>query len=223
MKTKDVRGETVYYAESAREMRQMLTSHNTQLLTQPGSAIAICQSYDFHNLDIFVDRMRRDEGYSFQPRYRNRKQFLNFEMEILVSHRTDNNLFSLVGGARKMCESFEETAYRELGEETGLSISDLLFLGLVSGGDEMINIYPDGNAAEGIDALYMAMVPSGSVTRPNAETKEFLWMSPAMIWDKVQKGQWHPAQEKTIKLFLNSILNLPEILALKRMQRHVSW
>jgi len=128
-----------------------------------------------------------------------------------------------VGGARKLCESFEETAHRELGEETGLSLSDLLFLGLVSGGDEMINIYPDGNAAEGVDALYMAMVPTGAVTRPNAETREFLWLSPMTIQEKVKEGLWHPAQVKTVKLFLDSILNLPEILALKRTQKHVSW
>lgn len=222
MKTKDVRGKTVYYSESAREMRSMMSSHHTQLLTQPGSAIAICQT-DMHNLDIFCDRMRRDEGYSFHPNYRNRKFFCTMEMEILVSHRTDNDLFSLVGGARKMCESFAEAAYRELGEETGLELSDLLFLGLVSGGDEMINIYPDGNAAEGIDALFMAMVPTGTFTRPNAETREFLWLNPAAVEEKVKEGLWHPAQIKTVKLLLNSILNLPEILSLNAMRKRVSW
>ena len=222
MKTKDVHGKTIYYADSAREMRKMLTTHQTQLLTQPGSAIAICQSY-FRNFNIFCDRMRRDENYSFHPNYNNRKFFCTMELEVLVSHRTDNNLFSLVGGARKMCESFEEAAYRELGEETGLELSDLLFLGLVSGGDEMINIYPDGNAAEGVDALFMAIVPPNTITRPNAETQEFLWLNPATIWEKVNEGVWHPAQVKTVLLFLNSLLHLPEILSLTSSQKCVSW
>ena len=122
-----------------------------------------------------------------------------------------------------MCDSFEEAAFRELGEETELSVSELLFLGLVSGGDEMINIYPDGNAAEGVDALYMAMVPTGTITRSDQETREFLWLSPATIAEKVKEGLWHPAQVKTIKLFLDSSLNLPEILSLNAMRNRVSW
>ena len=204
MKEKVIRGKKVVYAESAREMRGMLSEYSTQLLAQTGSAIAICQSKS-STMEDFVTKMPR----VWEPQ---RKAYIYMEdFRVLISHRSDNGRFSLVGGARKLCESFEETAYRELGEETGLELSDMLFLGMISGGDEMVNIYPDGNAAEGLDALYMAMVPRGTVARPNTETTEFIWMTPDEIQVKVEAGEWHPAQAKTVKCLLDSLLVLPEI------------
>ena len=216
MKEKIIRGQHVEYAESAREMRGMFASHSTQLLAQPGSAIAICQS-DYDTLAQFAEKM---------PFVwcQERKEYLDkCNFKVLISHRSDNGKYSLVGGARKLCESFEETAYRELGEETGLELEDLLFLGMVSGGDEMVNIYPDGNAAEGLDALYMALVPKGSVVRANTETTEFLWLSVNEIQAKIEAGEWHPAQVKTMKLLLDSLVVLREMYQLKEKKTNYKW
>ena len=204
------------YAESAREMRGMLASHSTQLLAQPGSAIAICQS-DYDTLELFAENMPR-------VWLKERKEYLEkCNFKVLISHRSDNGKYSLVGGARKLCESFEETAYRELGEETGLELEDLLFLGMVSGGDEMVNIYPDGNAAEGLDALYMAIVPKGSVVRANTETTEFLWLSVNEIQAKIEAGEWHPAQVKTMRLLLDSLVVLREMYQHKEKKNTYKW
>jgi len=216
MKEVIIRGKTVEYAESAREMRGMLSDHPRQLLAQPGSAVAICRS-EYESMEEFIEKVPH-------VWLKERKRFIaESGLSILISHRSDNGRFSLVGGARKLCESFEETAYRELGEETGLELSDLLFLGMTSGGEDMVNIYPDGNAAEGLDALYITMVKDGTIVRPDTETIEFIWMTPFKIDEKVKEGLWHPAQEKTVKLLLDSITVLPEIYELKMKKRRYHW
>jgi len=218
MKEKCINGKVIKYAESAREMRAMLPAeYQHQLMVQPGSAIAICTANNCNsNLHDFCLQLNRS-GKFVSYYYADRRAFLReSNFRILISHRTDNGKYSLIGGARKLCESFEETAYRELGEESGLNVSDLLFLGLTSGGNEMVNIYPDGNAAEGIDALYLAMLPVGSITRPNAETREFIWMTPDEISAAIYMNKWHSAQVKTIKKLLSSLLQLPEIYSLQQ-------
>jgi len=217
LKEKEIRGKIVEFAESAREMRSMLSAYPTQLLAQPGSAIAICQTDEYDTLDEWTKKM------PFVWR-KERKEFVaNTNFRILVQYRQDNGLYSLVGGARKLCESFEETAHRELGEETSIALEELLFLGMISGGDEMVNIYPDGNAAEGLDALYLAMVPKGTVTRPDKETLEFLWLSPDEICEKVDNKQWHPAQERTVDILLDSLLLLPELWEIHKKRAKFSW
>lgn len=209
MKVKMIRGKQVLYAESGKELRSCLATNQTQLLAQPGSAIAIANFDGISSVKELVDAMR-DKSMS------ERQAYLRDKLRILVQHRTDNGKYSLIGGARELTESFEATAFRELGEETGLKLTDLLFLGMISGGDYMINIYPDGNAAEGLDALYFALVPAGTVLRKNSETREFIYMTVADIIENL--GNWHPAQVATMDTLLHKILQIPEIYALQNAE-----
>jgi len=210
MKTKIIRGTEVNYAESGKELRSFLATCPTQLLAQPGSAIAITTFAGICPTTKELADFLQEMPISV------RQSTLLLNMRILVQHRTDNNLYSLIGGARKLTESFEATAYRELGEETGLELSDLLFMGMVSGGDNMINIYPDGNAAEGLDALFFAVVPHGSVLRKNSETREFRYMTIDEIIENLPN--WHPAQTSTINLLLKKILQIPELYSLQNAE-----
>ena len=207
----------VMYTQDAREMRAMLPEeYRHMLLTQTGSAVAICTSNVADTLGCFCFKLlERSKNFHGGPgTYDPRVFYRANDFRILIQHRTDNGLYSLIGGARQPCESFPETALREVKEETELKAEDMLPLGTISGGDSMINIYPDGNAAEGIDALYLAMVPIGTVARPDSETREFIWMTPDEIKAAVAENLWHPAQVKTVELLLSKLLQLPEVYML---------
>jgi len=209
MKSKFIRGQKVLYAENGRELRNSLAENKTQLLAQPGSAIAIAIFDGMASVKELVDTMN---GKSMTER----QALLRESLRILVQHRTDNGKYSLIGGARELTESFEATAFRELGEETGLKLTDLLFMGMISGGDHMINVYPDGNAAEGLDALYFALVPAGTVLRKNSETREFIYMTVSDIIENL--SNWHPAQVATMDTLLHKILQIPEIYNLQNAE-----
>lgn len=57
----------------------------------------------------------------------------NEKNQVLMQHRTDFNAWGLPGGAMELGETFEETAKRELKEETNLDIDELFFLKIFSG------------------------------------------------------------------------------------------
>ncbi len=76
---------------------------------------------------------------------------LNEKKQLLLQHRRDNGLWSYPGGSMELGESFEECAYREVLEETGLECIELELFNVFSGKD-MHYIYPNG------DEVYIAEV-----------------------------------------------------------------
>ncbi|ULG71985.1 NUDIX hydrolase [Macrococcus brunensis] len=68
----------------------------------------------------------------------------NEKNQVLLQLRKDNNLWGLPGGAMNLSESFEDTAKREVYEETGLTINDLKLLNIFSGAS-LHYIYPNGD------------------------------------------------------------------------------
>lgn len=52
---------------------------------------------------------------------------------VLLQQRTDNGLWGLPGGLMEPGETIEETARREVYEETGLAVTDLRLYGIYSG------------------------------------------------------------------------------------------
>ncbi|MCP8970831.1 NUDIX hydrolase [Ectobacillus ponti] len=68
----------------------------------------------------------------------------NEQHEILLQLRSDTGDWGVPGGAMEPGETIEETAARELLEETGLSSRNLRFLGVLSG-KEFYYRYPHGD------------------------------------------------------------------------------
>ena len=87
----------------------------------------------------------------------------------------------------------------------------------------MVNIYPEGNAVEVVDALYITMVNEDTVLKENEETLEFIWMTPKEILEKINENMWHTAQVKTAKVLFDALLILPEIISLKEKQQKYLW
>lgn len=91
--------------------------------------------------------------------------------KILMQLRTDNNKWGLPGGSIEIGERVEETAIREVEEETGLSINlkDLNLFGVFSG-ERQHYIYPHGDEVYNVVTVYITSAYSGELNIDNEET-----------------------------------------------------
>lgn len=81
---------------------------------------------------------------------------------ILLQLRSDNNTWGYAGGSVEIDEKVEDAAKRELYEETGLVADDLQLLGVYSG-EDMHNVYPNGDEVSNIDIVYICKKYSGKL------------------------------------------------------------
>ena len=96
---------------------------------------------------------------------------------ILLNLRSDTGTWGLPGGAIELGESLEETAARELEEETSLTAGSFEFLKLYSG-KELHFIYPNGDELYTVTALYLAKEVSGEPSVGDDESRAVGYFSP---------------------------------------------
>lgn len=101
---------------------------------------------------------------------------LNEKKEILMQLRTDYNAWGVPGGAMELGESFEETAKRELYEETGLIIDEMELLEVLSGKDNFRE-YPNGDQLYDITAVFKVTKYHGNLRVNDSESKDLKWFS----------------------------------------------
>lgn len=95
----------------------------------------------------------------------------NQQYEVLLQLRSDTGKWGIPGGAMEPGESFEETARRELLEETGLQIKKLKFLDVLAG-EEFYFQYPNGDEIYNAIALYSTNDWEGKLQMLDGESKE---------------------------------------------------
>ncbi|RIH86167.1 Diadenosine hexaphosphate hydrolase [Calidithermus terrae] len=95
---------------------------------------------------------------------------------VLLGHRTDNGFWGLPGGAMEPGESFEEAARREVFEETGLTVGELVLLTLYSGA-ELFYEYPHGDQIYNVGAIFLTREVSGEPKADADETRELRYFS----------------------------------------------
>lgn len=81
---------------------------------------------------------------------------------ILLQLRSDNHCWSYAGGSIELDEDVEDTARRELLEETGLVAEKLELFGVFSG-KELHYVYPNGDEVSNVDIVYVCRQYSGTL------------------------------------------------------------
>ena len=92
---------------------------------------------------------------------------LNDEGKVLLQKRGDSGKWGFPGGAIELGETPEETAVRELKEETGLDVEVESLIGIYTDSDIK---YPSGDEAHSICIVYKLKAIGGELKCDNLET-----------------------------------------------------
>ena len=100
----------------------------------------------------------------------------NDKKELLLNLRTDTNTWGIPGGAMELYETIEETAIRELKEETGI-IADRLELVTVLSGNDFYFEYPNGDKMCNVIVLFKVLDYNGTLNVSDGESKALKFFS----------------------------------------------
>ncbi|MFI1334350.1 NUDIX hydrolase [Streptomyces sp. NPDC020845] len=124
---------------------------------------------------------------------------------LLLIHKTDNDLWALPGGGHDVGESIAQTVVREVEEETGISVVVEDIVGLYTDPQHVMS-YDDGEVRQQFSICFHAR-PVGGALRTSSESKEVRWVSPADL----DKLDIHPSMRLRITHGLDGSRTAPYI------------
>lgn len=98
------------------------------------------------------------------------------DKQILLNLRSDTKIWGIPGGSLEIGETLEETAKRELKEETNLDCDNFTLLNVFSGNDFYFK-YPNGDELYSVIALYLADDFKGSLKITDDESIDLSFFS----------------------------------------------
>lgn len=98
------------------------------------------------------------------------------DKQILLNLRSDTKNWGIPGGSLEIGETLEETAKRELKEETNLDCDNFTLLNVFSGNDFYFK-YPNGDELYSVIALYLADDFKGSLKITDDESIDLSFFS----------------------------------------------
>ncbi len=115
---------------------------------------------------------------------------------LLLAKRTDNDLWTIPGGAMKPGETIAETAIREVKEETGIDVEVVSLVGIYSNPRHVVE-YSDGEVRQQFSVCF-ACRPIGGALTTSDETSEVGYFSP----DEIETMDVHPSIRLRIQHYL---------------------
>lgn len=97
------------------------------------------------------------------------------EGRLLMIRRTDNDKYSIPGGAQDVGETIGHTVVREVREETGIDVEPVDIIGIYSDPAHVI-AYTDGEVRQEFSICFRAR-PIGGQLRTSNESSEVQWVS----------------------------------------------
>ncbi|RAS68453.1 ADP-ribose pyrophosphatase YjhB (NUDIX family) [Lentzea atacamensis] len=94
---------------------------------------------------------------------------------LLMIRRTDNDLYSIPGGAQDVGETIGQTVVREVKEETGIDVEPIDIVGVYSDPKHII-AYTDGEVRQQFSICFRAR-PIGGKLRTSNESSEVHWVN----------------------------------------------
>jgi 8-oxo-dGTP pyrophosphatase MutT (NUDIX family) len=125
---------------------------------------------------------------------------INPEGKVLMLHRSDNDCWCFPGGALELGENLEETAMREVLEETGLTLNDVELFGVFSG-EDLHYTYPNGDEVYIVDVVFKSASYIGEL-QVNEESRKAAYFDIDKLPEKISPPV-KPVAEK-LKQWLKS-------------------
>ena len=95
---------------------------------------------------------------------------------VLLNLRSDTNTWGIPGGALELGETLQETAARELKEETNLEADNFILLNVFSG-KNFYFVYPNGDELYSVVTLFLAEGVTGEMKIADDESFELKYFS----------------------------------------------
>ncbi|WP_026675255.1 NUDIX hydrolase [Alkalihalobacterium bogoriense] len=113
----------------------------------------------------------------------------NDNSELLLQQRRDGS-WGLPGGIMELGESLEETARREVKEETGLDIGELGLLDVFSGKDFYLKV-SNGDELYSVTAVFVAKEVKGNIEIDKQESIDVQYFNVKELPDDLTRGTWN--------------------------------
>jgi len=120
----------------------------------------------------------------------------NDDGDILLIHKTDNDLWALPGGGHDAGESIAETVVREVKEETGVDVEVTGIVGLYTD-PRHVMAYDDGEVRQQFSICFTTRLQGGELAT-SSESKAVEWVAPRNL----DGLQMHPSMRKRIDRYL---------------------
>jgi ADP-ribose pyrophosphatase YjhB (NUDIX family) len=116
---------------------------------------------------------------------------------IVLVRRKDNDLWALPGGGMEPGESIEDTAVREVLEETGLVVEVIGLVGVYTNPHHVME-YSDGEVRQQFSLCYSTALKGGKI-RIDEESTDIAWVPV----EQIQSLPMHPSMRLRIDHFLD--------------------
>jgi ADP-ribose pyrophosphatase YjhB (NUDIX family) len=116
--------------------------------------------------------------------------------EILLVHKTDNDLWALPGGGMDTGEYMAETVVREVKEETGIDVEVTGIVGIYTNPNHVM-AYDDGEVRQQCSICFTTRILGGALAT-SSETSEVRFVPPA----ELDRFNIHPSMRLRIDHYL---------------------